>query len=83
MRENDNIARWYSVLNSENSNAIKSDHLLRLKNNMFLGKRYETTAAASDASSSLPTEKYEYQAEVLSILVYISGCPLNNIEHNI
>lgn len=28
------------------------------------GKRYESTAAASDASSSPPVQKYEYQAEV-------------------
>lgn len=68
--ENDTKVRWYSVLSSENCTTIKSENQAYLKSDVVLGKRYESTAAASDASSSLPAEKYEYQAEVLSISIH-------------
>lgn len=44
-------------------NATGSVESLNVRNGMFLGNRYESTAAASDASDP-PAEKYEYQAEV-------------------
>lgn len=59
-------------------NTKVSPDSLNLKNGMFLGNRYESTAAASDASDP-PAEKYEYQAEVhflddIADLVVIINC---------
>ncbi|KAI8551657.1 hypothetical protein RHMOL_Rhmol06G0202900 [Rhododendron molle] len=64
---------WYSVLTGKTK--VSLDYL---KNGMFLGNRYESTAAASDASDP-PAEKYEYQAEVHFLdgsadLVFIINC---------
>jgi len=59
--ENDTKPRWYSILNSEKSGSVNQ---LNLKRDLFLGKRYESTAAESNATSSPPAEKFEYQAEV-------------------
>ncbi|KAI8552153.1 hypothetical protein RHMOL_Rhmol06G0243200 [Rhododendron molle] len=50
---------WYSVLTGNTKVSLDS---LNLKNGMFLGNRYESTVAASDASDP-PAEKIEYQAE--------------------
>ncbi|KAK4276365.1 hypothetical protein QN277_019322 [Acacia crassicarpa] len=73
--ENGAQARSYSVLSSENST-----NLPNLKRDLFLGKRYETTAAASDASSSPPAEKYEYQAEVSRLMDLIVNSLYSNKE---
>lgn len=64
--ENDTKPRWYSILNSEKSGSVNQ---LNLKRDLFLGKRYESTAAESNATSSPPAEKFEYQAEVLPSFV--------------
>lgn len=58
--------RWYSVLASGRSNDVGALNDVNLSRNDFLlGRRYESTAAASDASDvPPPAEKYEYQAEV-------------------
>lgn len=52
------------MLTAGRSHTTKSTTQLNLKETSFLGKRYESTAAASDASAAPPAEKYEYQAEV-------------------
>lgn len=66
--ENDTKPRWYSILNSEKSGSVNQ---LNLKRDLFLGKRYESTAAESNATSSPPAEKFEYQAEVLPSFVCV------------
>lgn len=55
--------RWYSVLPAGSSSGSVSSKLINTKTEFSLGKRFESTAAASE-SSDPPSEKYEYQAEV-------------------
>lgn len=55
--------RWYSVLPADTSSGSVSSKLINTKTEFSLGKRFESTAAASE-SSDPPSEKYEYQAEV-------------------
>ncbi|XP_010270191.1 PREDICTED: heat shock protein 90-6, mitochondrial-like isoform X2 [Nelumbo nucifera] len=71
-------SRWYSVSTSGRHNASKST-LFSPHNGMFLGKRYESTAAASDASDP-PVEKYEYQAEVSRLMDLIVHSLYSNKE---
>ncbi|KAF7827359.1 heat shock protein 90-6, mitochondrial [Senna tora] len=78
--ERDTIGRWYSVICSENSSTIKSTNQPHLKRDMILGRRYETTAAASDASNLPPAEKYEYQAEVSRLMDLIVNSLYSNKE---
>lgn len=61
--QGDTQVGWYSALTGGRGNATGPAESLNLRNGMFLGNRYESTAAASDASDP-PAEKYEYQAEV-------------------
>lgn len=67
--DGDNRVRWYSAVTSVKlvPNKAGASTQLNLKNGLFLGNRYESTAAESDASSPPPPvgEKYEYQAEVI------------------
>lgn len=58
--------RLYSVLTIGSDNNVGSTKALNQRNECFLGKRYESTAAASD-SLDQPAEKYEYQAEVCNL----------------
>ncbi|KAE9614698.1 putative Heat shock protein Hsp90 family [Lupinus albus] len=69
---NDTNSRCYSVLTSE-----KSINKLGLRRDLFLGKRYESTAAASN---SPPTERYEYQAEVSRLMDLIVNSLYSNKE---
>ncbi|KAK1373123.1 hypothetical protein POM88_029316 [Heracleum sosnowskyi] len=55
--------RWYSVLPAGTSSGSVSSKLINSKTEFSLGKRFESTAPASE-SSDPPLEKYEYQAEV-------------------
>lgn len=55
--------RWYSVLPGGTSSGCVSSKLINTKTEFSLGKRFESSAAASE-SSDPPSEKYEYQAEV-------------------
>ncbi|KAI3457728.1 hypothetical protein Pfo_014391 [Paulownia fortunei] len=60
--ESDTTRRWYSVLTTGGSKAMDATKPFNLRNVPVLGRCYETTAAASDASAP-PAEKFEYQAE--------------------
>lgn len=68
--ENETRGRWFSsIIESKN-----------LKRDLFLGKRYESTAAESSASTSPPAERYEYQAEVSRLMDLIVNSLYSNKE---
>ncbi|KAF9669619.1 hypothetical protein SADUNF_Sadunf14G0126200 [Salix dunnii] len=75
--------RWYSVLTTGRETPNKTKHL-NLRHTLFLGTRYESTAAESDSSSSPPSvgEKYEYQAEVSRLMDLIVNSLYSNKEVN-
>ncbi|KAE8075535.1 hypothetical protein FH972_014241 [Carpinus fangiana] len=73
-------SRWHSALTAGSSDTIKSSTQVNLKDTLFLGKRYESTAAASDASATPPAEKYEYQAEVSRLMDLIVNSLYSNKE---
>lgn len=54
----------YSAMTSRRLGVVRSSQSLADRDGLTFGRRYESTAAASDASSLPPPEKYEYQAEV-------------------
>ncbi|KAJ7964717.1 heat shock protein 90 [Quillaja saponaria] len=78
--ENNSNARWYSKLTIGRLNTIKSSTHANLKSTLFLGHRYDSTAAASDSSDTLPAEKYEYQAEVSRLMDLIVNSLYSNKE---
>lgn len=73
--ENDTRARRFSILST-----IESTYHPNLKRDLFLGKRYESTAAESSASTSPPAERYEYQAEVSRLMDLIVNSLYSNKE---
>ncbi|XP_057954194.1 heat shock protein 90-6, mitochondrial [Malania oleifera] len=75
--ESDIQFRWYSALTHGRYNTTESAGQFR--NEIFLGKRFESTAAASD-SSDPPAEKYEYQAEVSRLMDLIVHSLYSNKE---
>ncbi|XP_010657447.1 heat shock protein 90-6, mitochondrial isoform X1 [Vitis vinifera] len=77
--QNDAKLRWYSVLASGRSDAGRNSTQLNLRNGLLLGNRYESTAAASDASDP-PAEKFEYQAEVSRLMDLIVHSLYSNKE---
>ncbi|KAM1750998.1 hypothetical protein FF1_009121 [Malus domestica] len=65
--ETDRQVRWHSVLVPGKCNTTNSA-IFNLKNGLYFGNRYESTAAASDALAAPPTKTYEYQAEVSHLM---------------
>lgn len=61
---NDAKCRLYSAVACRRLGVMGTSQSLAFGDCLASGKRYESTAAASDASSSPPVQKYEYQAEV-------------------
>ncbi|KAK7320274.1 hypothetical protein VNO77_29604 [Canavalia gladiata] len=78
--EHDAKSRWFSILSSEKSRIINPTNQPNTKIDLFLGKRYESTAAESSASSSPPAERYEYQAEVSRLMDLIVNSLYSNKE---
>ncbi|KAK4484303.1 hypothetical protein RD792_006880 [Penstemon davidsonii] len=70
--DGDSRRRWYSLLTKPSMGVTKTS-----RDNSVLGYRYESTAAASDASAS-PAEKYEYQAEVSRLMDLIVNSLYSN-----
>ncbi|XP_022758931.1 heat shock protein 90-6, mitochondrial-like isoform X2 [Durio zibethinus] len=78
----DNNTRWYSAINGGKCNTARHSAHLNLKSGLFLGSRYESTAAASDSANlpQPPAEKYEYQAEVSRLMDLIVNSLYSNKE---
>ncbi|KAL7142388.1 hypothetical protein ABFS83_08G119800 [Erythranthe nasuta] len=74
--ESDTTKRWCSVL-ATGSNGIGVIKPFNLKSGLVVGRRYESTAAASDASTP-PAEKFEYQAEVSRLMDLIVNSLYSN-----
>ncbi|KOM46326.1 hypothetical protein LR48_Vigan07g003000 [Vigna angularis] len=78
--EKDTQARWFSILGTDKSSTIESENHPNLRRDLFLGRRCESTAAESSASSSTPAERYEYQAEVSRLMDLIVNSLYSNKE---
>lgn len=66
MGETDAKVRWHSALASGKFNPCNPTVQFASNNGLCFGNRFESSAAASDASAESPAERFEYQAEVMS-----------------
>ncbi|XVF21124.1 hypothetical protein REPUB_Repub12eG0063500 [Reevesia pubescens] len=76
----DSKTRWYSAITGGKCNTATHSAHLNLKSGLFLGSRYESTAAASDSGNPPPAEKHEYQAEVSRLMDLIVNSLYSNKE---
>ncbi|KAE8685233.1 Heat shock protein 89.1 isoform 2 [Hibiscus syriacus] len=83
-RGSDNNTRWNSTITGGKCNTARYSAQLNLKNDLFLGSRYVSTATASDSGNPPPppAEKYEYQVEVSRLLDLIVNSLYSNKEVN-
>ncbi|CAA0837042.1 HEAT SHOCK PROTEIN 89.1 [Striga hermonthica] len=72
--EKDATKRWFSVLTTGSSSCVDGSKPSNLKNEPFVGRRYESTSAASEP----PAEKFEYQAEVSRLMDLIVNSLYSN-----
>ncbi|GFP84880.1 heat shock protein 83 [Phtheirospermum japonicum] len=73
--------RWSSVLTPSNGTFVGGTKPFNQQSGPFVGRRYESTAAASDESTP-PAEKFEYQAEVSRLMDLIVNSLYSNKDVN-
>ncbi|KAK3445828.1 hypothetical protein EUGRSUZ_A01044 [Eucalyptus grandis] len=78
--ENDVRGGPYPAVSRGWCNIAGPSHSLNLKSSLLSGRRYESTAAANDASPPPSAEKYEYQAEVSRLMDLIVNSLYSNKE---